>query len=529
MSRMTWMRGARIVRMCVPLVIAATALLAADAVPASWQRSDTAGDHHAKKHPKKHAKHKTHARGKHRPCARLHGKARVHCKHRLAAKRERAAQLKANLVALKRAAHTGRDQSAPTAPTNLSASGGTAQIALAWNGSTDNVGVTGYDVFQDGVKRASVSSAGYTATGLACGTSHSFTVQAYDAAGNHSAQSAKASASTSACPTDPVPPPAPSPSGSIYWGAWMGGNAFGSGYSDAPWDTNTWSRFESDASKPGSIVHFGNSWQSGGTFQSFPQGPLEQVRLRGAIPMLDWGTWNLGSSDQSAFKLSNIINGNFDSHIRNWATAAKNWGHPFMLRMDWEMNGNWFPWGEGTNGNSSGQYAQMWRHVHDIFTSVGATNVTWVWCPNTIWSGSTPLSGLYPGDAYVDWVGLDGYNWASVKGSPWQSFSSVIGPTYSQLSALAPSKPIAIGETGSVESGGSKGAWLTDMLNVLPSTFPKVKALVYFNKYAGDGAPWPIQSSSGARTAFAGGIGSSYYKPGGSLGGLPLLTKVPVP
>ena len=88
---------------------------------------------------------------------------------------------------------------------------------------------------------------------------------------------------------------------------------------------------------------------------------------------------------------------------RQWATAAKAWGHPFFLRFDHEMNGNWqFPWAELLNGNKPGDYVKAWRHVHDMFTSLGATNVSWVWCPNVSGGSTRPMAQLYPGDAYVD-------------------------------------------------------------------------------------------------------------------------------
>ena len=68
-----------------------------------------------------------------------------------------------------------------------------------------------------------------------------------------------------------------------------------------------------------------------------------------------------------------MISGKYDSYIpQNVAEDARDWGHPFFLRFDWEMNGNWFPWSEGVNGNQSGEFVAAWRHVHDIFTSVGA-------------------------------------------------------------------------------------------------------------------------------------------------------------
>ena len=100
------------------------------------------------------------------------------------------------------------------------------------------------------------------------------------------------------------------------------------------------------------------------------------------IPLVDWGSWdNHGAKYQPAFSLGRIIDGSFDWYIRRWATGARDWGHPFFLRFDHEMNGDWFTWSEGVNGNTAGQFVAAWRHVHDVFESVGASNVTWVWSP----------------------------------------------------------------------------------------------------------------------------------------------------
>ena len=98
--------------------------------------------------------------------------------------------------------------------------------------------------------------------------------------------------------------------------------------------------------------------------------------------------------------------------MRRWATQIKAWGKPLMLRFAHEMNGDWYPWSEGVNGNGAGQYVAAYRRVVTLFRSVGATNVTWVWSPNVAYPGSVPLSRLFPGDGYVDRTGLDGYNWA---------------------------------------------------------------------------------------------------------------------
>ncbi len=172
--------------------------------------------------------------------------------------------------------------------------------------------------------------------------------------------------------------------GQVYWGAWIGSHLTGT---EAPWDVNAINQFEQHAGKGVSLVNFSNPFAN--CFSTpckpynFPAGEFNTIHGHGAIPFFSWANDALPvSGDQSAYQLSDVIAGRHDSYITAWATAAKAWGHPFFLRFNWEMNGRWFPWSEGVNGNQTGEYVAAWRHVHDIFTRVGATNTTWVWCPN---------------------------------------------------------------------------------------------------------------------------------------------------
>lgn len=100
------------------------------------------------------------------------------------------------------------DTTAPTAPTGLKSTAKTASsVSLAWTASTDNVGVSGYDVYRNGAKVAAspVSGTTYTDTGLSASTAYSYTVRARDAAGNTSAASAALSVTTDAGGGDPDP------------------------------------------------------------------------------------------------------------------------------------------------------------------------------------------------------------------------------------------------------------------------------------------------------------------------------------
>ncbi|KKT61854.1 MAG: chitosanase, partial [Candidatus Giovannonibacteria bacterium GW2011_GWA1_44_29] len=93
---------------------------------------------------------------------------------------------------------TPSDTSAPSVPTGLTATAvSSSQINISWTASTDNVGVAGYKVFRGGVQIATVTTGtSYSNTGLSQATTYSYTVSAYDAAGNNSAQSTSVSAAT---------------------------------------------------------------------------------------------------------------------------------------------------------------------------------------------------------------------------------------------------------------------------------------------------------------------------------------------
>jgi Glycosyl hydrolase family 26 len=312
----------------------------------------------------------------------------------------------------------------------------------------------------------------------------------------------------------------------VYWGAWMDGDVYSPGQGDAPWTATTWSAFESHAGKKVSIVHFGqpSPWQ-----QEFLPGPLELARTGntpliggdGAFPLVDMGTGcklgktcegneSVAEEEANRASLSEINAGKYDGYYKAWAEGAAKYKYPFFFRWAWEMNGSWFKWGRDAAKNPA-EYVQAWRHIHDLAVAAGATNITWVWCPNVDYLGSSPVGPLYPGDAYVDWSCLDGYN----EGS--STFEALFKSSYSNLTgSVAPSKPLMIGETATTDGGGhmDQGNWIHEGLGQLPTQFPKIKALVWFNwniVEKGKEWEWPIESTSGGQAAFANEISSPYF------------------
>ena len=130
-------------------------------------------------------------------------------------------------------------------------------------------------------------------------------------------------------------------------------------------------------------------------------------------------------------------------------------------------------------------YAAAWRHIVDVFRAHGVSNVEFVW---TMMSWTMhPSSGLdassyYPGDAYIDFVGSDGYDWYPGRaGDQWNSFESIFTDT--NTFALAHGKPWMVVEYGVQEDPavpGRKAQWLLDAL-ATAKTWPALKALIYFH------------------------------------------------
>lgn len=228
----------------------------------------------------------------------------------------------------------------------------------------------------------------------------------------------------------------------------------------------------------------------------------------GRIPMVSWDYLGAGTLDA-------ILNGSHDALIRSKARAVAQFGQPLFVRWGYEMNGSWMPWSGYQNGRSAAKFVDAWRRLHDIFASEGATNAVWVWAPNAQSNPNEPWNDFrnyYPGDEYVDWVGIDGYNFGtSEPWSRWESFAAIVRPVYS---AYADRKPIMIAEVGSTEQGGSKAEWLLAAKSAVENEFPSVAAFVYFN-YDHGGYDWELTSSSSALQAFRALAADSSFNPTG--------------
>ena len=205
-----------------------------------------------------------------------------------------------------------------------------------------------------------------------------------------------------------------------------------------------------------------------------------------------------------------IVDGDADDYIRDYAKGVKSYGEELWLRPLHEANGDWYDWGVGKKdaGNTDANVAEAFRHIVNIFREENVTNVKWVWTTNSSNQGSgTTFTGNYPGDDYVDYISIDGYNWGkSQSWSNWQSFKQVFRASYKALEKI--DKPLFIAEISSSELGGDKAAWITDMFEQFKGEFSRVFAVMWFSQskdYEGD---WALNTSDAAVEAWKAGVAS---------------------
>ena len=230
----------------------------------------------------------------------------------------------------------------------------------------------------------------------------------------------------------------------------------------------------------------------------------ETARENGSTLVITWMP--------NGYSARKIIYGEADPYIRHFAKGVKKYGHEVWLRPLHEANGDWYDWGVGKlgAGNTDADVAEAFRHIVRIFREESVKNVKWVWTTNSSNVGeNTTFTGTYPGDDFVDYISIDGYNWGDKKcWSRWKSFSEVFRKSYNALADI--DKPMLIAETSCTESGGNKAEWITDMFRVLPVEFPRIFAIMWFNQSKSFEADWALDTSSAAVDAWKAGLNAPH-------------------
>ena len=227
---------------------------------------------------------------------------------------------------------------------------------------------------------------------------------------------------------------------------------------------------------------------------------------RQAVPIITWEPWEPWSGWYPM--LEDIAAGTYDRHIQRFARAARRQGHTVLLRFAHEVNGDWYPWSERKDPRQTPEaYVSAWRRIHRVFIEAEARNVQFVWSVN--FEPADNLKRFYPGDAFVDWIGIDMYNRPGWPRSP----GEMLGPVYAF--AAARHKPIILTEVGSAEhfaetaprdpiiGAPSKAQWIEALFMFLKNR-RNVRGLVWFD--IEKEADWRIGSSRSSAAAYCRGL-----------------------
>jgi hypothetical protein len=221
----------------------------------------------------------------------------------------------------------------------------------------------------------------------------------------------------------------------------------------------------------------------------------------------DHGAYALVQLQPNGVTLASIAAGGSDAYLRSYADAIVAFGHPVILSFGHEMNGTWYSWGYGHA--SPATFVAAWRHIVRVFRAEGAANVTWLWTVNSVKGVSSSLRQWWPGAAWVNWIGIDGYYFRATD-----TFSSVFGSTIADIrsfsSALLLIAETAVGTTTDRESqiralfAGARAA--------------RLAGVVWFDAAQHAGIyhqDWRLEDDPYALTAFTVAV-AAYLEAGGS-------------
>lgn len=215
--------------------------------------------------------------------------------------------------------------------------------------------------------------------------------------------------------------------------------------------------------------------------EQVPLQEFENAYNEGKILELTLQTSHSKIDDSSIFY--DILNGKYDEYLHQYAKSIKQFGHPVLFRLNNEMNGDWCVYSSYYFSKDTDLYKEVWKYIYRIFESEEIDNVLWVWNPNHdsmpgfTWNHSIVY---YPGDEYVDIVGLTAYNTGTYyPGEKWTNFYSLYQSLYNEYAALS-AKPLMITEFGSNSVGGDKVQWIHNMFSNIEQ-FPRIKVAIWWS------------------------------------------------
>ncbi len=212
---------------------------------------------------------------------------------------------------------------------------------------------------------------------------------------------------------------------------------------------------------------------------------MDRVKRLGALSLIKFSTQDYAfNSTHKMAGLKEIAAGTWDNYFIEAARTVRDFKSPIFISIDHEMNGNWYPYSQAYPGSntSAADFVAAWRRIVTVFRAQGANNAAFVWSPNVPNIGEIGYGSYYPGDSFVDWVGISFYSGNNM---------SDMDEIYQQL---APRKPFFITEwaTGTEKNRYNsmfpgEVEWVRQFFAALETRYPRVKAISWFNWLNGDG------------------------------------------
>src|SRR5215472_4167479 len=228
------------------------------------------------------------------------------------------------------------------------------------------------------------------------------------------------------------------------------------------------------------LVEFFNSFN-----EPFQRWEAQQAVALGALPLIQLNPRNVS--------LAEVARGGYDAQIRQYADAVRNFRCRLVISFGHEMNGWWYSW--GLPDTTPATFITAWRHIHDVFAAQGAKTVIWSWDPSHLYqrfknNSASPAGRWYPGDSYVDWIGIDGYLGLG------QTFKGVFAHQLSNIRGVT-NRPVYIAETG--VAGGPSQSWqITGLFAALRQYH--LMGLVWFDLNRKQ--PWRLEGRPAAIDAY---------------------------
>ncbi|MBW3637093.1 MAG: hypothetical protein KY445_11630 [Armatimonadetes bacterium] len=252
------------------------------------------------------------------------------------------------------------------------------------------------------------------------------------------------------------------------------------------WDENGLRRqlqtYNAAAGKKLSVVTwFASAYENGSmkTWGGNYASSLARVKRTGAISLIKFSTQDYAyNRTRKAANLKQIAGGGWDEYFKDAAAKVRDFKSPVFISIDHEMNGNWYPYSQAypNSGLTAADFVAAWRRIVTIFRQTGANNAAFVWSPNVPDVGGVPFSAYYPGDNYVDWIGVSFYSGNDV------SAMDTIYRTY------APKKPFFVTEWATAPEKSrfhprypGDTTWIRQFFAALETRYPRVKAISWFN------------------------------------------------